>query len=154
VKITRTWYDVCVNIICIAVLLGTVIWLCLSWSNIPEKIPGHYNIYGVVDRWGSKKELLIPPIVAWIMYVGLTLVGNFPEIWNTGVKVTVQNRERIYRVLKDMLETMKLLFVAIFSFLTINSSLSRSLSVWFLPVALCLVFGIFVFLGIRLVKAK
>lgn len=153
-KITRTWYDVCVNIICIAVLLGTVIWLCLSWSNIPEKIPGHYNIYGVVDRWGSKKELLIPPIVAWIMYVGLTLVGNFPEIWNTGVKVTVQNRERIYRVLKDMLETMKLLFVAIFSFLTINSSLSRSLSVWFLPVALCLVFGLLVVFVIKLVKAR
>ena len=103
---------------------------------------------------GSKKELLIPPIVAWIMYVGLTLVGNFPEIWNTGVKVTVQNRERIYRVLKDMLETMKLLFVAIFSFLTINSSLSRSLSVWFLPVALCLVFGLLVVFVIKLVKAR
>lgn len=153
-RITRTWYDICINVICIGLLFGTVIYLCSNWSNIPEKIPGHYNAYGVIDRWGNRKELLITPVAAWIMYIGLTVLGNFPETWNTGVHVTEQNKERVYRILKDLIETVKLLLIATFSFLAINSSLSKSLPVWFLPVSLLSVLGSLVFFIVKLVKAR
>ena len=30
---------------------------------LPNVIPAHYNINNVVDRWGSKYEILILPVV-------------------------------------------------------------------------------------------
>lgn len=57
-KLQRTKYDVIVNLICILLLVGILIYLGLNWSSIPDKIPGHYNALGVVDRWGNKGELI------------------------------------------------------------------------------------------------
>lgn len=153
-KVKRTGYDIVVNIICLGLLVGILIYLGVTWSSIPEKIPGHYNGAGVIDRWGNKKELLIVPVISWIMYLGLTVVEKFPQTWNTGIQVTEENKEQVYRILKDLLATEKLLMVAIFSFITICSSLSRALPMWFLPVFLSLVFGSLIFFMIRLGKNK
>ena len=29
---------------------------------LPERIPAHYNLYGQVDRWGSRMEVLLLPL--------------------------------------------------------------------------------------------
>ena len=29
---------------------------------LPERIPAHYNLYGQVDRWGSRLEVLLLPL--------------------------------------------------------------------------------------------
>ena len=150
--IKRNRYDIIVNIVCMGLLVGILIYLGLSWNSLPEKIPGHYNAAGVIDRWGNKGELLITPIVAWIMYIGLTALEKYPQIWNTGVQVTDQNKERVYRILKNLIGTEKLLMVAVFIFITINSSLSKPLPIWFLPIFLLLVFGSIILFIIKLVK--
>ena len=33
------------------------------YPSIPDKIPTHYWIDGTIDKWGSKNELLIAPII-------------------------------------------------------------------------------------------
>ena len=30
------------------------------------------------------------------MYIFLTVIENFPQIWNTGVTVTEENKDRVY----------------------------------------------------------
>lgn len=115
-------YDFAVNIICILLFLGVAIYLGVTWQDIPDKIPGHYNAAGVVDRWGSKGELLVLPNVALILYIGMTVLEFFPQAWNTGVTITPENQDRVYRVLKNMVGTMKLLLTGIFTFITINSA--------------------------------
>ena len=45
---------------------------------------------------GSKGELVILPIIGWLMYIFLTVIENFPQIWNTGVTVTEENKDRVY----------------------------------------------------------
>lgn len=147
-------YDVIINIFCLLILLGLLIYLGANWSHFPSKIPGHYNAMGEVDRWGNKSELLVLPIVAWIMYIGITILEQLPQIWNTGVTVTEKNRERIYRTLKNMIDTLKMLIVAIFSFLSINTSLAMQLPAWFLPVSLVLTFGVVIVFIIRLIRIK
>lgn len=153
-KVNRTGYDIFINVTCIGLLVGILIYLGLNWDIIPEKIPGHYNAFGIVDRWANKGELFIVPIIAWIMYISLTVIEKYPQIWNTGIQVTENNQKLVYRLLKDMLGTEKLLMVTVFSFITINSSLSKGLPNWFLPVSLFLVFGSLMFFIIRLVKIK
>ena len=153
-KLKRSKYDILLEIVCLILLIGVLIYLFLNWNSIPEKIPGHYNAMGKIDRMGSKKELLVLPIISWLMYLGMTALERFPQIWNTGVTVTEENKERVYRVLKNMLSTMKLIVVAVFVYLTINSSQAISLSVWFLPVFITLMFGSIIFFIIKLVRVK
>jgi uncharacterized membrane protein len=153
-KLKKSKYDILVEIVCSILLIGVLIYLFLNWNSIPEKIPGHYNAMGEIDRMGSKKELLVLPIISWLMYLGMTVLERFPQIWNTGVTVTDENKERVYRVLKNMLSTMKLIVVAVFVYLTINSSQAISLSVWFLPVFITLMFGSIIFFIIKLVRVK
>ena len=147
-------HDVFVEVVCLILLMGVFVYLFISWDNIPDKIPGHYNAMGQVDRIANKSELIVLPIIACLMYIGLTAIGRIPQIWNTGVTVTEENKERVYRVLKNMLGTMKLIMVAVFVFLSINSTQATSLPVWFLPVFLTLTFGAIIFYGIKLVKVS
>lgn len=153
-KVKKNRYDILVECVCLILLFGVFIYLFLSWNSIPDKIPGHYDAMGNVDRVGSKNELLVLPIISWIMYLGMTVIGKFPQIWNTGVTVTEENKERVYRVLKNMLSTIKLIIVAVFVYLTINSSQAISLSVWFVPVFLILMFGSIIYFIIKLVRVK
>ncbi|WP_066714598.1 DUF1648 domain-containing protein [Clostridium sp. Marseille-P299] len=153
-KLKKNKYEILVEIICLILLIGVLIYLFLNWNSIPDKIPGHYNATGEIDRIGSKKELLVLPIVSWLMYLGMTVLEKFPQVWNTGVTVTEENKERVYRVLKNMLSTMKLIMVAVFVYLTINSSQAKSLPVLFLPVFLTLMFGSIIFFIIKLVRIR
>mgnify|MGYP000971021715 FL=1 len=152
--IKRSKYDVTINLICLLLLSGLVVYLLINWSDIPDKIPGHYNAMGEVDRWGNKGELLFLPIIGWIMYIGITVLEHFPQVWNTGVTVTEENKARIYPILKNIIGTTKLLVVGVFVILDINSALAKSLPIWFLPIFLVLTFGSIIFSVVKLTRAK
>lgn len=46
----------------VLILLGFVL-AGIFLSMAPDQIPAHYNIRGEVDRWGSKYEFLIMPVI-------------------------------------------------------------------------------------------
>ncbi|WP_283606867.1 hypothetical protein [Faecalispora anaeroviscerum] len=80
------------------------------------------------------------------MYIGITVLERFPQVWNTGVTITEENKTRIYRILKDMIGTTKLIMVIVFDYLGLNSASSEHLPIWFLPGFLILLFGSLLFL--------
>lgn len=59
-----------------------------------------------------------------------------------GETVTKENKEWVYRTIKNMLETEKLLIVIMFVLLTAYSALAINLPVWFLFVFMGGMFGI------------
>lgn len=134
--------------------MGLDIYLAVVWNSLPDQLPGHYNLAGEIDRWGNKEELLLLPLVMWGLYLLFTVVGRHPRWWNTGVTVTRQNREQVYRILSDLIQTEKMLVVWIFGFLTVVSSRGEPLPPWFLPVFLTLVVGSILFFLLRLRRAK
>lgn len=150
----KTKYEIAVNVVSLLLLIGTLIYLGINWTTIPEKIPGHYNASGEVDRWGNKTELFFMPVMAWILFGGLSVAERFPKLWNTGVQVTEKNKERIYPIFKNLLVTVKLLIVVVFTFLTINSIQGNNLPIWFLPVYLILMFGSIIYFPIKAYKVK
>ncbi len=153
-KIKDNIFDKVMEGVCLACVLGVTLYLIFGWSKIPEQIPMHYDWAGNIDRWGSRSELIIMPIMLWFMYGLLTVVGKFPQLWNTGVTVTEENRFRVYRTVKYMLETIKLIVILDFVYLTIQPLTGKNMPVWFLPVMLGLVFGDLVFWLIKLVRVK
>ena len=56
-------------------LIGTAALLPL----LPESVPMHYDLAGNVDRWGSKYENLIFPILILLIALILTLLINYYE---------------------------------------------------------------------------
>ena len=58
-----------------------LVLLCFVLTGIfltaaPEEIPMHYNIQGEIDRWGSKYEMLIMPVICLVSGVFLDLVAR------------------------------------------------------------------------------
>ncbi len=148
-KLKYTRLQIILEVIGILILAAMFIFLFLNWGSIPEKIPGHYNALGQVDRWGNKLELLILPIVSILLYLLLTIIGLFPSVWNVPVEVTDQNREIVYSNLKTMLILLKAVVLGIFFWLNYNSMHARPLPVYFLPVVLAVAFGTPIFFTIR-----
>lgn len=153
-KIKNNKIDILVEVLCLAMLVGVAIYLGINWSTLPDKIPSHYDFAGNIDRWGKKGELLIVPIMSWFLYVMITGVEQIPSIWNTGVKVTAENRYRVYRVLKYMVKSIKLIMVVDFSYLTIQSLSGQSLPGWFTLLFMVILFGDLIFWLWRLYKVK
>lgn len=153
-KIKNNLADKIMEAICLVLMIGIALYLILFWSRIPDKIPMHYDWGGNIDRWGNKGEIILIPIMTWIMYLFLTGIEMLPKLWNTGVTVTAENAARVYRVLKYLMKTMKLIVVVDFSFMTINTLVGQNMPGWFTPVFLFLTFGNLIFWIVQLARVK
>lgn len=73
-KLKYTKSQLILESIAVILLVLEFAYLIVSWSNIPDIIPAHYNTAGIVDRWGNKNEILIVPIISVALYILLTIV--------------------------------------------------------------------------------
>lgn len=154
-KIQRTKYDIIVGALGFLVLAGTGIYLAITWKNIPAQVPGHYNAAGRVDSMTGKGSILFEFIFGWVMFGMMWVVEQFPRIWNTGVKVTPANQWRVYRVLKNMLVTMRFLLAVIFSYIAVCMAVScQNLPGCFMFLLLAGVFGDIIFSCVMLVRVS
>lgn len=135
-------------------IIGTAIYLIVNWTNIPENVPMHHNFSGEVDRFGNKSEMIILPILTVIMFSFMSVVEHFPQLWNTGIKVTDKNKEYVYRILKNMITTLKLIVVCVFTYLTMQTALVIELPSLFLPAFILILFGDMLFWILKLVKVN
>lgn len=142
------------NALSFLLLAGVTVWLCLTWGSIPAQVPLHYNAAGQIDRWGGKGTLMALGVIAWVLYGLLTAAEQFPSAWNTGVKITEENRERVYALLGHLLSTLKLVICAMFVWILAAAARCRPLSAWFLPVVLGAVFGDMLYWFIRVFRAR
>lgn len=113
----------------------------LRWHELPAQLPAHFDAAGQINRWADKRSLWALPGILLALWALLTIVGCFPSLWNTGVPVTEQNRERVYRLLGSLLSIEKLALCAVFFVLLLRTLTARPLPGWFLPVSLAAVFA-------------
>lgn len=151
-EIKHNKLDIIAEIFCMILLIVTTLYTIYMYIQLPEKIPIHYNAAGVIDRYGNKLEIFILLIVTWVMYIGLSLVTRVPQFWNTGVSVTAENKDRVYRILKNMLKIIKMEIIVIFCYLIYNTTTLYNLPKWFVPVFLVLLFSTMLISFIVLIK--
>ena len=154
IKIERNALDILEAIVSLSCLVGVTAYLLLAWNTIPDQIPAHYNAAGEVNRWGSKSELIVLPIISVLLYGLITLIEHYPQVWNTGVRITDENRTVVYRLLKNLIAWVKMITLSIFGSLTVISSLSLNLPIWFLLVFLVLLFGIIAYYIVRITRLR
>jgi len=116
-----------------------------NYIELPDIIPTHYNGAGEADGFGGKGNILTLPLVATILFIGLTVLNKFPHVFNYPTDITKQNALRQYTNATRLIRYLKLIVVIIFgliAFKTIQncSGQAHGLGVWFLPLTLGLIF--------------
>lgn len=125
--------------------IGMIILLIAIWGKLPEEVPAHYNAKGEVDRWGSKWELTILPLISFFNLIFIQALEHFPEIHNYPKRFNASNAKAFYLNSRQMLNQMKNTVLIVFSLISFESiaialGWSNGLGVWFLPVMLLAIF--------------
>ena len=103
------------------VLLGTTVYTCIMWQQVPDQVPLHYDFSGNVTDYGGKGSMVLLLAIAWVSFAGMTILVKFPNTWNMPVKVTAENVERLYSITRGMLEVVKFIIVILFAFMVITT---------------------------------
>ena len=107
-----------------AVLLGSIIFILIRWPQLPPQIPSNYNAAGEVTGYSSRGLLFLMPAIGLFGDLSIALAGRFPKSWNTGVRITLYNRVRVYRLVRDMLAELRLALALSFAVITACQSLA------------------------------
>lgn len=102
----------------IVALVAMVSMLVLQWSSLPDAVPVHFDAAGVVDRWGSKFELLLLPTIAIALHVFLHYLEGVPHTHNYPARLNDTNRAAFYRHSRIVLNLTKNICAIMLSYMT------------------------------------
>jgi uncharacterized membrane protein len=91
----------------LAALALITINLYFGPHSLPAAIPTHFDGAGNPNRWDSRHALLLLPILAGGLYLLLTVISRFPELFNYPVTVTELNRAQLEEVTLNLLAWVK-----------------------------------------------
>lgn len=137
--------------VCIVLIFAYILYLRACWGDLPERVPIHFNLQGIPDRYGKKGSLLFEPILGILILALMMFCECIPKEWcNFPVEVTEENQNRLYEIGQKMLAVIKLLAVMVCLYAGLSGNLSPA-PMW--PV-IVLIAGIFVVViaGIRAMK--
>ncbi|MER2106688.1 MAG: DUF1648 domain-containing protein [Solibacillus sp.] len=106
------------NLVGIVAFTAMITMLVLQWNQLPETIPAHFGLKGEVDRWGSKIELLILPLIGFALYALLHVLEKHPHTHNYPARLNDANREIFYVHSRRVLNLMKNVCVLLFTYTT------------------------------------
>ena len=77
------------SVICFLMIFAYVIYLQAVWSSLPERVPIHFDLHGVPNRYGKRGFLFFEPILALLILGLMMFCENIPQDWCnfTGVAV-------------------------------------------------------------------
>ena len=127
----------------VAVLMTWVL-IITNYFKLPDIIPMHYNYAGQADGFGNKETILILPIVATILFIGMTMLNKYPHLFNYPKEITENNALKQYTIATRLIRCLKFAIVLIFGFIVFvsirdASGLSSGLSALFLPLTIGLI---------------
>ncbi len=113
--------DIIIEALAAICLIYMVTQLIVEYPELDQKVPTHFGANGLPNDWGSKSSLLIFPIVAIVLYAGLTVLNRFPHLFNYPVTITEQNAEKQYQYAKTMLSFLKFTTLGLFLYIQLQS---------------------------------
>lgn len=104
------------NLIGIFALTAMVAMIIFQWSSLPDSVPAHFGANGEVDRWGSKWELLILPVLGIVLHLFMQMVEVRPHVHNYPARLNDANREAFYYHSRKMLNLVKNICTLLFAY--------------------------------------
>lgn len=139
IKLSLTTADKLVELLGMFSIVAIWILVINSYGKLPDTIPVHYDLNGKVDRISGKENIFALPIVATILFLGLTILNRFPHHFNYLNKITEETAHRQYTNATKFVRFLKLIVVIIFGLIvwkTIQNAQGTAdgLGMWFLPI--------------------
>ncbi len=134
-----------------------VIWVLtlVNYNKLPGIIPVHFNFLGEADRFGNKLNIFILPVTATVLFIGLTILNNYPHIFNYPVRITGENALRQYTNATRFIRYLKLALAIIFLLvLLVTFYQSQEFGIWLLILIAVAVFIPLVYFVWRSMKLK
>ena len=125
-----------VDWLCGALLIGITAWVACRYAAMPDKIPIHFGVDGVIDGYGGKSMIWCLLAIMWVLVIVMSVTELFPRHWNVPFKVTKENHSRMMTLTWHLISTTKLLVASLFAYLIIMSMRGENLSVYFTPMVL------------------
>jgi uncharacterized membrane protein len=159
IKISRTTTDWLIDFVAFAFLVILIVIPVINYGTLPETVPVHFNASGQPDDYGGRNSLWLLPAVGLFMYVLMTVIEQFPQIYNYPVEITEENAESQYRNAIRLIRVLKTVILLVFTFLsykTIETATGKTsgLGKAFLPVFLLLTFGVIIFYIVKSVNSR
>lgn len=120
---TTLWQRV-LGILSPVLLLGSIVFILIRFPSLPERIPSNYNAAGEVTGYSGRGLLFLMPVIGLIGDAVIAIVGRFPKSWNCGVRITLYNRVRVYRLVRDLMAELRLGMAIAFAGITVCQSLA------------------------------
>ncbi len=103
----------------IAVVLLPFLYLAYYWNRLPSRVPIHWNFQGQIDRYGSKMELLLIPILLplliYLIFLVIPLIDPKQKLKSMGNK---------YQRIKSLVT----IFMSLLALVIIYSAKNKSLA--------------------------
>ena len=116
-KWIETPLDLAIEVLALLALLASPVLIALSWRDLPQRIPHHFNFAGNPDSWGPKWILFLLPAISVVVYVILTVVARVPHRLNVPWELTPENAERTYRIGMSLLRMLKAEVAILFTYI-------------------------------------
>ncbi len=117
----------------------------LNYGELPAEIPVHFGLDRKADRYGSKAEIWVLPIIGFLLVVFLRWLMTIPHTFNYGVKITEQNAADQYRIGVRLMGVLSAIITVAFAYITYGviqaaKGIATGLNTYFLPVLLGTIF--------------
>ena len=151
IKVPVESLDIILDILSATILILLIVFAIMSYSDLPETIPSHFNANGEVDGYSNKSLLWLLPGLGLILFIGLYILNKFPHTHNYMVNITEENALKNYRLSTRVVRFTNLFIMLIFGLITysiIESAKGNNSNMdgWILP----LVIGISIILPITI----
>lgn len=119
-KLPLSNFEIVVECACIILLIVLFAGLARTYSNLPESVASHFNIKGVPDSYGGRSSLFVLALVTLGIYVLLTIMRRYPNLYNYPVKITEENARMQYQIARNYIAVLKLSVMLIFAIIEWN----------------------------------
>lgn len=130
------------------------ILVVVFYADLPDTIATHFNLKGVADGFGHKKDLWALPILTLFFYYGLWLLTTRMKPWNYNypTKVTEVNAPLLYALSIRMMVRINLGIVLLFLAISLHSIVLtqkiENINIAWIPIALVICITLYPFVVI------
>lgn len=143
-----------IEILCLAGIVGSLAYLAISWANIPLEVPIRFDEAGNATEYGSRNQVWLMVGINVLIYALLTFITTKPQLWNTGVAVTRENADKVYKIIRRLIDQVKVYITMLFTYLVLTFGTTSANDRWMIPTLISLLLGTTLYSIYTLFKAK
>jgi uncharacterized membrane protein len=138
IKVPLEGLDIILDITSATLLIFLIVFTIISYPELPDTIPSHFNAKGEADGYSSKSTLWMLPGLGIILFFGMYILNKFPHIHNYMVNITEENALKNYRLSTRIVRFSNLFVmltfgIIMYSMIASAKNNNSDLSHWILP---------------------